>query len=375
MKVAYLLGSLNRGGTETLVLDVFKKASQAPFQVVGIHRKGGAYLPDFQATGEKMIALAPRFVGDLSYFVKLRRLLQRESVGVVHAQQSLDAVYARIACVGTGIKVVQTFHGYDFNAGKWMRRFMRFSARIVDANFYVSEGEKNYYVKSYKLKQLNRQQVVYNGVNFDKLDEQLAQVELPIGGDPALQGFKLAMVGNFVRGREQNTVCQFLKLLQEADVPFDFYFVGRKSESEPWLYDDCVAYCQEHQLLDCVHFLGGRGDVPAILKQLDAFIYSTDHDTFGIAVIEAIAAGVPTFVNDWEVMVEITQQGRWATIYKTKDAADLLKKFITFVDHKEQYKRQAYTHAQEVRSTYSIEQHMLALSNLYKNLSSLTLNP
>jgi len=36
MKVAYLLGSLNRGGTETLVLDVFKKASQAPFQVMGI---------------------------------------------------------------------------------------------------------------------------------------------------------------------------------------------------------------------------------------------------------------------------------------------------------------------------------------------------
>ena len=58
MKVAYLLGSLNRGGTETLVLDVFKKASQAPFQVVGIHRKGGAYLPGFKATGEKMIEQA-----------------------------------------------------------------------------------------------------------------------------------------------------------------------------------------------------------------------------------------------------------------------------------------------------------------------------
>ena len=369
MKVAYLLGSLNRGGTETLVLDVFKKASQAPFQVVGIHRKSGAYLPDFKATGEKMIALAPRFVGDVSYFVKLRRLLQRERVDVVHAQQCLDAVYARIACVGTGIKVVQTFHGYDFNAGKLMRRFMRFSAHWVDANFFVSASQRDYYIKSYQLKDHHKQHVVYNGVNFDKLDQQVAQVDLPIGGDPASQRLKLAMVGNFVRGREQNTVCQFLKLLKEAGVPFDFYFVGRKSESDPWLYDDCVAYCQEHQLLDCVHFIGGRGDVPAILKQLDAFVYSTDHDTFGIAVIEAIAAGVPTFVNDWEVMVEITQQGRWATIYKTKDAADLFNKFITFVDHKEHYKQQACSHAQEVRSTYSIEQHMLALSNLYNTIN------
>ena len=195
-------------------------------------------------------------MGGVSYFVKLRRLLKRERVGVVHAQQCLDAVYARIACVGTGIKVVQTFHGYDFNAGKLMRRFMRFSAHWVDANFFVSASQRDYYIKSYQLKDHHKQHVVYNGVNFDKLDQQVAQVDLPIGGDPALQGLKLAMVGNFVRGREQNTVCQFLKLLKEAGVPFDFYFVGRKSESEPWLYDDCVAYCQEHQLLNCVHSLG-----------------------------------------------------------------------------------------------------------------------
>jgi len=368
MKVAYLLGSLNRGGTETLVLDVFKKASQAPFEVVGIHRKGGAYLRDFQATGEKMIALAPRFVGDVSYFVKLRRLLQRERVDVVHAQQSLDAVYARIACLGTNIKVVQTFHGYDFNCSRLTRFLMRFSAHVTDANFYVSAAEKNYYIHAYALKRTNCQHVVYNGVNFDKLDEQVAQVELPIGGDPASQGLKLAMVGNFVRGREQNTVCQFLKLLKEADMPFDFYFVGRKSESEPWLYDDCVTYCQKNNLLDCVHFLGGRGDVPVILHQLDAFIYSTDHDTFGIAVIEAIAAGIPTFVNDWEVMTEITQHGKWATIYKTKDAADLFEKFSTFVNNKELYQTQAKINAEAVRSTYSIEQHRLALSNLYKKL-------
>lgn len=39
MKVAYLLGSLNRGGTETLLLDVFRSADKAPFSFVGIHRK------------------------------------------------------------------------------------------------------------------------------------------------------------------------------------------------------------------------------------------------------------------------------------------------------------------------------------------------
>jgi hypothetical protein len=35
MKIAYLLGSLNRGGMETLMLDVFKNADKADFDFIG----------------------------------------------------------------------------------------------------------------------------------------------------------------------------------------------------------------------------------------------------------------------------------------------------------------------------------------------------
>lgn len=36
MKVAYLLGSLSRGGTETLLLDVFRNADKADFEFIGV---------------------------------------------------------------------------------------------------------------------------------------------------------------------------------------------------------------------------------------------------------------------------------------------------------------------------------------------------
>jgi len=41
MKVSYLLGSLNRGGTETLTLDVFRKAATNGLELIGIYRKKG----------------------------------------------------------------------------------------------------------------------------------------------------------------------------------------------------------------------------------------------------------------------------------------------------------------------------------------------
>ena len=47
MKVAYLFGSLNRGGTETLYLDFFRKVKNPLFDVVGLYRKNGSLSDDF----------------------------------------------------------------------------------------------------------------------------------------------------------------------------------------------------------------------------------------------------------------------------------------------------------------------------------------
>ena len=115
-----------------------------------------------------------------------------------------------------------------------------------------------------------------------------------------------------------------------------------------------------------VHFLGSRSDVPQILQQLDAFVYATDHDTFGIAVVEAMAAGVPVFVNDNEVMVEVTRGGEWATLYQTNNTEDLWQHFGTFICNRDAYKQQAKHIAQQVRQHYSIEHHLQQLYEVYK---------
>ena len=361
MKIAYLLGSLNRGGTETLLLDVFKNASKANFEFIGIHRKGGALQSDFYETKQNLFHLSPKFPFDIFYFYKLRKLLKKENVQIVHTQQYLDAFYAWVVTRFLDIKIIQTFHGFDHFDKK--NRFISLISRLTNRNFYVSYFQKDYYTKKYKLNPA-QQSVVYNGISFDKLNENDKIPDFFEKINSSQARLKMAMVGNFVRGREQNCVCRFLKLLHNRNIAFDFYFVGKKNEAEPWRYDDCVQYCKENGLNDYVHFLGSRNDVPAILKNIDAFVYSTDHDTFGIAVIEAIAVGIPVFVNDWNVMKEITNNGEWATIYRTKDEKNLFNKFLHFIENKEQFKENALMAAKQVRKKFSIEEH---IKSLYKN--------
>lgn len=363
MKVAYLFGSLNRGGAETLVLDVFKNATKATFEMIGVHRKGGAYQEEFYASRQKMVQLAPTRFGFVRYLLRLRRILLSEKVNIVHAQQAIDSCFARIATIGTGIKIVTTFHGHSFADVPWWFWKATYSAnkKII----CVSEYQKWYFEERWKLSKENKLHVVYNGIDFGKLDSVVESQELR-----AKSGIKLAMVGNFVKGRSQIVVAQALNKLMMEDwrLKIDFYFIGRRAESEPERYDECVKYCEENGLKNA-HFLGGRNDVPSILKSIDGFVYSTEHDTFGIAVIEAIAAGLPVVVNDWPVMKEVCgEENAGIRYFKTDNRDDAASKIKALIADLDESKRLAKENAKIVRSRFSIEQHINNLEKFYKTL-------
>jgi len=364
MKVAFLLGSLSRGGTETLVLDVFRNADKANFEFFGIHRKYGPLKEDFYSTKPKFVLCSPQGKRIFSYIFRLRGILKNEGVDVVHAQQFLDAVYAHFACLGTGIKVVETFHGYDVGIKGLNRWLIHKTFGWCNAICFVSGEEMRYYLDKYGHKYADKCYVVYNGVNFDKLIPKIYNKKSPSATN-ANEKLKVGAVGNFVAGRQQNTLVNFLHLLDKESVDFDFYFVGRRDEKEPWRYDNCVKYCEENGLMDKVHFLGSRNDVPQLLASWDVFMYSTSHDTFGIAVVEAIATGLPTFVNDWEVMKEITEEGKLATLYKTNDPADLLRIFKDYLANKNKYEMMALENCAIIRNKFSIEQHIVRLNEVY----------
>ena len=371
MKVAYLFGSLDRGGTETLFLDVFRNTEKVPYEMIGIHRKGGAYRDDFYATGQKMIQSAPKRFGWIRYLLRLRRILQKEHVTIVHAQQPLDTLYSFIATIGTGIGVIQTFHGYYPMKGL-EGMLTRLSIRMSDELCFVSKYEQKWYQKRMQIAD-ERCHVIYNGVDFEKI-ENVDTRQSPSNVDS--ERIKLCMVGNFVKVRDHIPLVKALKLIDDRCIDdrltsFDFYFIGKRSEATPYIYDECVRVCEENKMKN-VHFLGGRGDVPALLKHMDGFVYSTDHDTFGIAVVEAMAAGLPIVVNDWPVMKEVCGETNenYVRYFKSKnvdDCAEAIQQLLKDISSSSaEFKQRCAHNSEYVRERYSIESYIERLVNIYK---------
>jgi glycosyltransferase involved in cell wall biosynthesis len=155
--------------------------------------------------------------------------------------------------------------------------------------------------------------------------------------------------------------------MKASNIDFKLIFVGHKNEDKYPLFSESYSFCQVNDLLEEVSFLGSRSDVAEILKSSDAFIYSSGHDSFGIAVIEALFTLDNIFLNDWPVMQEISKQGAFATIFETNNENDLFSKFNS---NFEENKHISQTEkVQFLMANFSIEQHLLGLEKIYKNLS------
>lgn len=361
MKVAFLLGSLNRGGAETLVRDVFRNWQNAGFSMIAIHRKDGDLKDDFYCAGPKMFAISPK-PNIFQYLSRLRKIIKEENIDILHAQQYIDCIFGWFASRFLQVQLITTFHGFDTGCSK-LRYCMNWLAiRMADKVCFVSNYERECYTKRYhlKLKEFDKKYfVVYNGVDFSRLapldenNKTLSDVDT----------IKMGMIGSFTEVRDQMFVCKLLKELQTKDIKFEFDFIGGVRPGEEVILHQCQEYCQENHLN--VHFLGMQKDIAALLSKMDLYIYGTRHDTFGISVLEALASGVPVATNDWPVMREITQDGKWGRLWKSGNVDDAVKVVEALIADIQSGKVETKQIASQVREYFSIQNHIARLYEIY----------
>ena len=364
MKVAYTIGALARGGAENLLLDVFRNIKESSIDAVLIHRHFGPMQDEFDKSGVKRIQLTHRKGHLLQYLWAYRKIIRAEKVDIIHAQHLLDSIYGRLA-VGKKYPIVLTFHGSEgCMCSRCTAMLYRIAMLCANKICFVSETQRKMYIARYGSLVEKKSVVVYNGIDFGKFENACVK-DNDQKPKERIGDAKLCMVGNFNSVRNHMVVCQALAKLK--DMPICFYFIGGKIENEADKYDACVAFCKENGLN--VEFMGQRKDVPELLREMDGFVYASRTDTFGIAVIEAMAAGLPVVVNDWSVMQEVCDGAPAVWMYKSRDVndcADRMKDLINDIQtYNQKLQIRCERQAQWVRERFSIQNHIKQLEKVY----------
>ena len=77
----------------------------------------------------------------------------------------------------------------------------------------------------------------------------------------------------------------------------------------------------ELNVQDVVHFLGLRHDIPRILRAADLFCFTSNHEGFPNAVLEAMAAGLPIVTTDFPGVEELIDDGIHGLVVRRNDDA------------------------------------------------------
>lgn len=137
------------------------------------------------------------------------------------------------------------------------------------------------------------------------------------GGGAA--GPLLISVGRLDDSRDLPTLLQALALLQQGHPGARLQLVGEGS-ARPAL----KALTRQLGLAGAVDFLGGRDDVPELLAAADVFAWpALPLEGFGIALAEAMAAGVPVVATAVPACREVLQDGRCGLLVTPGDATAL----------------------------------------------------
>lgn len=145
--------------------------------------------------------------------------------------------------------------------------------------------------------------LIYNGVDVRAIENRAAAAAARSSGGS--RPMVVGMVARFEVHKDQPTLIRAAALLRDAGWPIEVWLVGEGSRRQE--YERLVA---DLGLTNTVKLLGMRRDVPELLGQMDAFVFSAKLDEgLGVALIEAMAAGVPIVATDVGACREVLLDG------------------------------------------------------------------
>lgn len=165
---------------------------------------------------------------------------------------------------------------------------------------------------------------IHNGVDPERFrPDPSARARLRAELGYAADDVVVGIVGRVTPSKGHREFLEMAAMLAPAHPRARFLVVGeatRGEESEGRAILDGVAAAG---LAGVVKVTGFRGDVPQLLTAMDVFAFPSHNEAFGLALVEAMAAGLPTVSSDCDGVPDIVVEGITGLMVPAKDGAAL----------------------------------------------------
>lgn len=128
---------------------------------------------------------------------------------------------------------------------------------------------------------------------------------------------RIGMVGSFEGHKDQATLIRAVARASAAGHHCELMLVGEGSNEE-----ELRRLASSLRIEDAIRWVGATDDVRDALLEMDVFAYSVNHqEGLGIALVEALASGLPVVASDVGACREVLDGGRFGTLVPGDDPA------------------------------------------------------
>ncbi|MUV36911.1 putative glycosyltransferase EpsF [Lentibacillus sp. JNUCC-1] len=293
LKVLHVVGAMNRAGTETMLMNLYRHMDpeHVTFDFISYSHETADYDGEIMRLGGRIIRLEKTNSLKSLY----QTMKQYGPYDAVHAHTLFHCGLALFAAKLAGIPI-RIAHAHtteddqESAARKLYHTTMRRMIRLwATDRLACSNGAAQYLFGDQQAHTYFPNVIDYEGflespvLNVKRFKRE-AQLE---------KRLVVGHVGRFIEAKNHAFMLPVLNQLRKRDPHVNLLLVGDGD-----LRDAIEEKAEKAGLLDNVRFTGVRGDIATLLHSMDVFVFPSVYEGLGLVLLEAQACGLPCVVSD-----------------------------------------------------------------------------
>ena len=299
IRVLHVLGGLDRGGAETMVMNLYRAIdrTQIQFDFIVHKEKKQAYTDEILSLGGKIFHF-PTFNG-LNYF-KMKNLWKKffqdhPEYKILHSHiRSYASLYLPIA-KKAGLKTI--IHSHSTSNGNGLssvvKRIMQYPLRWQADYFFGCSKEAGAWLFGCKVVNSPKFHILQNAIDtelykFNPETRKEYREKLGLGDKKTF-----IHVGRFHPAKNHPFLLNVFAEIHKVDSNTVLLLVG-DGGGRPEIEKQIISLNLQNDVI----LLGSRSDVPKLLQAADCFLFPSLWEGFGMVAVEAQASGLPCICSE-----------------------------------------------------------------------------
>ena len=359
MRILQICSAREIGGGERHLADLANTLAQRGHQVFAALSPSSPVRATLSSVPpENIIELPMRNSLNLATAMKLSRFVRSQKIEIVHAHVARDYPLAALATGRSNARLVLTRHVL-FPLHRIHKLTLRRTSRVIAVSQAVSES-----LRSQSIFDRNKVVTIHNGIDLAKFENH----------DPSRTARKLRVgtAGHLapIKGHEDFVRAAALVVQNRPDV--EFVIAGEDKLQSGENRTAIEKLIRELRVSDHARLIGWVDDMPQFLSTLDLFVSAARSEPFGLAIVEAMAAGVPVVATASEGARETIDEDRTGRLVGVGDVAALARVIEELINDEAERRRLAQNARAVARSRFSLTRMVERTEEVYKSAGAQT---